>query len=41
MPILPETDLQKKIFRVQLSQKVAQTVANAFAVLGILVPDKM
>ena len=41
MPILPETDLQKKVLRVQLSQKVAQTVANAFAVLGILVPDKM
>jgi arginyl-tRNA synthetase len=41
MPILPETDLQKKVLRVQLSQKVAQTVANAFAVLGISVPDKM
>ncbi|WP_242091639.1 arginine--tRNA ligase [Aestuariivivens sediminicola] len=33
-----ETD---RIFRVQLSRKVAQTIKNAFGLLGIQVPDRM
>ncbi len=39
--ILGETDEEKKIFRVQLSDKVAQTIKNAFALLGINVPARM
>ena len=39
--ILGETDETKKIFRVQLSQKVAQTIQNAFKLLGIDVPSRM
>lgn len=39
--ILGETDETKKIFRVQLSQKVAQTIQNAFRLLGIDVPSRM
>jgi len=39
--ILGETDEEKKIFRVQLSDKVAQTIKNAFALLGIDVPARM
>lgn len=39
--ILGETDEEKKIFRVQLSDKVAQTIKNAFALLGIDVPVRM
>lgn len=39
--ILGETDEVKKIFRVQLSDKVAQTIKNAFALLGIEVPNRM
>ena len=39
--ILGEEDLQKKIFRVQLSKKVADTIANAFSLLGISVPERM
>ncbi|AJR02434.1 arginine--tRNA ligase [Siansivirga zeaxanthinifaciens] len=31
----------EKIFRVQLSKKVALTIKNAFSVLGIQVPDRM
>jgi len=41
VPILPEHDLQKKIFRVQLSKKVADTIASAFSLLGIDVPNRM
>ncbi len=39
--ILGENDLDKKIFRVQLSKKVAKTIALAFQLLGIDVPERM
>src|SRR5690606_1156151 len=39
--ILGETDENKKVFRVQLSAKVGQTIKNAFALLGIDVPNRM
>lgn len=39
--ILGESDETKKIFRVQLSSKVAQTIKNAFSLLGIEVPNRM
>lgn len=41
VPILPEVDLTLKNFRVQLSQKVGETIQSAFALLGIEVPDRM
>jgi len=39
--ILGEEDLAKKIFRVQLSKKVADTIQLAFKLLGIEVPERM
>jgi len=39
--ILGEEDFEKKIFRVQLSKKVADTIALAFQLLGIEVPERM
>jgi arginyl-tRNA synthetase len=39
--ILGEDDENAKIFRVQLSQKVAQTIKSAFSLLGIDVPERM
>ncbi|MFM2229715.1 MAG: hypothetical protein RL607_973 [Bacteroidota bacterium] len=39
--ILGETDTTTKIFRVQLSKLVAQTIKNAFGLLGIQVPERM
>lgn len=39
--ILGEEDLDKKKFRVQLSQKVAETIKSAFGLLGIAVPERM
>src|SRR5690606_15203853 len=39
--ILGESDHNKKVFRVQLSDKVGQTIKNAFALLGIDVPNRM
>ncbi len=39
--ILGEEDHDKKVFRVQLSNKVGQTIKNAFALLGISVPNRM
>ncbi len=39
--ILGETQAAKKIFRVQLSQKVATTIKQAFHLLGIEVPERM
>lgn len=39
--ILGEVDLTKKIFRVQLSQKVAEVIKSAFTLLGIDVPERM
>ena len=41
VPILGEENLEKKIFRVQLSKKVADTIASSFSLLGINVPDRM
>ena len=41
VPILGEEDLEKKIFRVQLSKKVADTIAASFRLLGISVPARM
>jgi arginyl-tRNA synthetase len=41
VPILGEEDLEKKIFRVQLSKKVADTIAASFRLLGINVPERM
>jgi len=39
--ILGEENLEKKIFRVQLSKKVADTIKQAFLLLGIQVPERM
>ena len=39
--ILGEVDLTKKVFRVQLSQKVAEVIKTAFTLLGIEVPERM
>ncbi|MFM9988664.1 arginine--tRNA ligase [Flavobacterium sp.] len=39
--ILGEENHDKKVFRVQLSKKVADTIKTAFKLLGIDVPDRM
>ncbi len=39
--ILGEEDQEKKIFRVQLSKTVGEIIKNAFALLGIEVPERM
>ena len=39
--ILGEENQSKKIFRVQLSKKVAETIKLAFSLLGIRVPERM
>lgn len=39
--ILGEENHQKKIFRVQISKKVADTIKQAFSLLGIQVPERM
>ncbi len=39
--ILGEEDVKKKDFRVQLSQKVGNTIQSAFKLLGIDVPERM
>ena len=39
--ILGETDLDKKIFRVQLSLTVGNIIKSAFQLLGIQVPNRM
>jgi len=41
VPILGETDVQKRAFRVQLSRKVGEVIKSAFKLLGIEVPDRM
>jgi arginyl-tRNA synthetase len=41
VPILGSNDLVEKVFRVQLSKKVADTIATAFQLLGIQVPERM
>lgn len=39
--ILGETDFEKRNFRIQLSAKTAEVIANAFKLLGIEVPERM
>ncbi|WP_091309158.1 arginine--tRNA ligase [Flavobacterium terrigena] len=39
--ILGEDNLDKKIFRVQLSNSVSNVIKNAFGLLGISVPERM
>ena len=39
--ILGEENQDKKVFRVQLSKKVAETIKSAFNLLGIQVPERM
>ncbi|MES2748684.1 MAG: arginine--tRNA ligase [Bacteroidota bacterium] len=39
--ILGEENLEKKVFRVQLSKKVADTIKAAFNLMGIEVPERM
>ena len=39
--ILGEEDQDKKVFRVQLAKKVANTIKSAFSLLGIRVPERM
>jgi arginyl-tRNA synthetase len=41
VPILGEENLDKKVFRVQLSKKVADTIAVSFKLFGINVPERM
>lgn len=41
VPILPEQDIEKKAFRIQLSKTVGNTIKNAFQLLGIQVPERM
>ncbi|QMU63636.1 MAG: arginine--tRNA ligase [Flavobacteriaceae bacterium] len=41
VPILGEENETGKIFRVQLSKKVADTIKSAFSLLGIQVPERM
>ena len=41
VPILGEANLEKKIFRVQLSKKVADVIASSFKLLEINVPERM
>ncbi|HEX8269450.1 MAG TPA: arginine--tRNA ligase [Flavobacterium sp.] len=41
VPILGTDDPTEKVFRVQLSKKVADTIAAAFGLLGIEVPERM
>lgn len=41
VPILGTNNQEEKTFRVQLSKKVAETISNAFQLLGIDVPERM
>lgn len=41
VPILGADNQNEKIFRVQLAQSVANTIKNAFGLLGINVPERM
>lgn len=41
VPILGTDNSDEKIFRVQLSNMVANTIKNSFALLGIQVPERM
>jgi arginyl-tRNA synthetase len=39
--ILGEENIDKKVFRVQLAKQVGEVIKNAFALLGINVPERM
>jgi arginyl-tRNA synthetase len=39
--ILGEENQDKRVFRVQLAKKVADTIKSAFLLLGINVPERM
>jgi len=41
VPILGSDKIEDKVFRVQLSAKVADTIGSAFSLLGIHVPERM
>jgi arginyl-tRNA synthetase len=41
VPIIPETDPNKKEFRIQLSYKVGTIIKKSFELLGIEVPNRM
>ncbi len=41
VPILGETDSDKRNIRIQLSRRVADTIVSAFGLLGISVPERM
>lgn len=41
VPILGSDDESAKMFRVQLSKKIGETIAGAFKLLGISVPNRM
>ena len=41
VPILGCENLEEKIFRAQLSKKVAETIKSSFSLLGIQVPERM
>ncbi len=41
IPVLSAQDLQQKEFRMMLSAKVAEVIANACALLGMEAPDRM
>jgi len=41
VPILAADDENERIFRVKLSEKVGDTIQNAFGLLGIEVPERM
>ncbi|WP_425306987.1 arginine--tRNA ligase [Flavobacterium subsaxonicum] len=41
VPVLGTEVLNEKIFRIQLSKKVGETIKSAFGLLGIGVPDRM
>lgn len=41
VPILGSDNFDEKVFRVQLSKKVADIIASAFSLLGIDVPERM
>lgn len=41
VPVLAETEAQMRAFRIQLSKLVGETIASAFKLLGIDVPERM
>ena len=41
MSILGANTQNEIVFRVQLSQAVANTIKNAFSLLGVAVPERM